>query len=218
MEPTPLTRRITLSFDNGPHPEVTPFVLDTLARHGIATTFFVVGDKLAGARQASERAHAEGHWIGNHTWSHSSPFRDRGEADFIASEIDRTQAALGALSHPDRFFRPFGGQGRLDGALTARAVDHLRMGGFTCVLWNAVPGDWKDQDGWPDTALRQIEETDWPLLVLHDIHAAAMRHLDRFLSTLKDRGFVFEQAFPPACVAMERGQPTAILQTGVVAC
>lgn len=217
MEPDPAMRRITLSFDNGPHPEVTPFVLDILARHGIATTFFIVGDKLAGARAASERAHAEGHWIGNHTWSHSQPFRERGDVDFVHSEIDRTQAALGTLAHPDKFFRPFGGQGRLDGALNGCAAEHLQKGGFTCVLWNAVPGDWKDHDGWPDVALSQIQNLDWPLLVLHDINLAAMRHLDRFVGTLRDRDFAFEQAFPPSCLAIERGSPAVVLRDGVVA-
>ncbi|HKU98762.1 MAG TPA: polysaccharide deacetylase family protein [Vineibacter sp.] len=60
---------ITLTFDNGPEPDVTPGVLDTLARHGLTSTFFVIGEKLAmpGRRALSERAAAEGHWIGNHT-------------------------------------------------------------------------------------------------------------------------------------------------------
>jgi peptidoglycan/xylan/chitin deacetylase (PgdA/CDA1 family) len=156
----------------------------------------------------SERAHAEGHWIGNHTWSHSSPFRERGDTAFVRTEIDETQAAIGGLAHPDRLFRPYGGQGRLDGALSTAAVRHLQEGGFTCVLWNAVPGDFKDYDGWPATALTQIDELDWPLVVLHDIHAPAMRHLDRFLGTLEDRGFTFEQRFPPDCIAIDRGRPT----------
>lgn len=211
------TRRITLSFDNGPDAEVTPTVLDTLGRHGIKATFFVVGNKLAAARAASERAHDEGHWIGNHTWSHSLPFRERGDGDFVRAEIDLAQDALGHLAHPDRLFRPYGGNGRLDGSLTAGAVDHLRKGEFTCVLWKAIPGDWSDHDGWPATALRQVEEVAWPLMVLHDVNLAAMRHLDRFLGTLKDRGFLFEQSFPTDCVALWRGYPTALLQTDVVA-
>lgn len=210
-------QHVTLSFDNGPDKHVTPTVLDTLARHGIKTTFFVVGSSLASARAPSERAHAEGHWIGNHTWSHSIPFRERGDLDFVQAEIDWSQRELDNLSHPDKLFRPYGGQGRIDGALNASAVRHLTEGGYTCVLWNAVPGDFSDHDGWVDTALRQIEEVEWPLVVLHDIHAHAMRHLDRFINILKDRGTVFEQDFPPNCVAINRGRTTKILDTGVVA-
>ena len=210
-------QRVTLSFDNGPDTDGTPMVLDILARHGIRTTFFVVGNRLAAGRALSERAFAEGHWIGNHTWSHSIPFRDRGDIDFIRSEIDDTQIEIGALAHPDRLFRPFGGQGRLDGALTAQAARHLAVGGYSCVMWNAVPGDFKDYDGWVDTALEQAAALSWPLIVLHDAHPGAMVHLDRFLGLLEDRGAAFEQQFPPSCVAMVRGRPTDLLDSGIVA-
>jgi hypothetical protein len=65
---------LTLTFDNGPEPETTPFVLDVLARRSLRTTFFVVGHKLSTleGRRLARRAHEEGHWIGNHTWSHST--------------------------------------------------------------------------------------------------------------------------------------------------
>ena len=61
---------ITTPFDNGPDPEVTPQVLDTLRRHDIRSTFFLVGNKLRDRRCLAQRAHAEGHWIGNHTYNH----------------------------------------------------------------------------------------------------------------------------------------------------
>jgi hypothetical protein len=66
---------LTLTFDNGPDPETTPFVLDVLARRSLRTTFFVVGHKLSTleGRRLARRAHEEGHWIGNHTWRHSVP-------------------------------------------------------------------------------------------------------------------------------------------------
>ena len=64
---------ITLSFDNGPDPEITPQVLDVLRRHGIKATFFVVGEKLRDRRKFAERAQAEGHRIGNHTFNHQVP-------------------------------------------------------------------------------------------------------------------------------------------------
>lgn len=207
---------ITLSFDNGPHPEVTGSVLDTLARHDIKATFFIVGSKLAGARAAAERAKAEGHWIGNHTWSHSIPFRDKGDEAFVRDEIQRTQGELGDLTHTRRYFRPYGGQGRIDGCLNRTAVDVLVEGGFTCVLWSSVPGDFKDHDGWYDVALDQIARNPWPLVVLHDIYAPAMRHLDRFIGTVKDRGGRFRQDIPPDCVAIDRGRPTEVLERGIV--
>jgi peptidoglycan-N-acetylglucosamine deacetylase len=209
-------RRVTLTFDNGPDPEGTPFVLDVLARRNIKTTFFVVGENLAKARAPAERAAAEGHWIGNHTWSHSEPFGVKGDLDFVRSEIDRAQECIGALAHPSKFFRPFN-FGHLDGALNRNAADHLAAGGFTCVLWNSIPGDFKDADGWPQVAHEQIANCDWSLVVLHDPKREAMQHLDRFLGESLDRGCAFEQSFPPSCIAMRSGKPTEVMRGGVLA-
>src|SRR4051812_5010676 len=89
---------LTLSFDNGPTADVTPLVLDVLARHGAKSTFFVIGERLARERALAERAHAEGHWIGNHTWSHSLPFGLM-EADAAKREFDHTQETIGSLAH-----------------------------------------------------------------------------------------------------------------------
>src|SRR5262245_39514782 len=115
---------LTLSFDNGPT-DVTPLVLDVLARRGVKSTFFVIGEQLARERALAERAHAEGHWIGNHTWSHSRPFGLM-EADAAKREFDRTQDAIGSLAHPSRLFRPYGQGGNLDRRLLSRPiVEHL---------------------------------------------------------------------------------------------
>lgn len=216
MTPKSEARPVTLSFDNGPDPEVTPAVLDVLARRGARATFFVVGERLAQARAVAERAVAEGHWIGNHTWSHSLTFRERGDPRFVRAEIDRCQAEIGALSRPEPLFRPFGGGGHLPGALNGVAAEHLARRGYTCVTWNAVPRDWADQDGWPATALRQVAASAWPLVVLHDVHPRAMRRLDGFLGALLDAGCAFRQEFPDDCVPIRRGVATAAM-AGVLA-
>src|SRR5689334_24020195 len=104
---------LTLSFDNGPDPDATPLVLDVLAKRGIKATFFVIGKNLVAHRALAERATGEGHWIGNHTFTHSGPLGRRGEPGVADEEIGRTQTAIGALGHPHRFFRPQGGGGKL---------------------------------------------------------------------------------------------------------
>ncbi len=196
---------LTLSFDNGPEPDVTPGVLDCLARRGLHATFFVVGEKLQDGRALAERAAAEGHWIGNHTWTHSVPLGARESDDLW--EVTRTQDALGPLAHPARWFRPFGGGGNLDRRLLNPAVvDLLQRERFSCVLWNAIPRDWADPDGWVETALAQCEASPWTLIVLHDLPTGAMRHLDRFLDAVEARGVRFRQDFPPDCVPIREGR------------
>jgi len=199
---------LTLSFDNGPTPEVTPHVLDVLCRHRVKSTFFVIGQKVAQQKALAERAHAEGHWIGNHTWSHSVPFGLM-TPDAAISEFDRTQQAIGSLLHRHRFFRPYGQGGNLDNRLLSRAVlEYLARETATIVLWSALPRDWNDPDGWVERALAQIAAQPWSLMVLHDLPTGAMRHLDRFLGLVADRGGRVRQDFPPDCLPMIDGRLT----------
>ncbi|MCI3205441.1 polysaccharide deacetylase family protein [Pandoraea capi] len=201
---------ITLTFDNGPTKDVTPYVLDVLARYDIRSTFFVLGRNLMDApnRALMLRAADEGHWIGNHTYMHDVPLGLSTDPDAPEREIGRTQALIGDAAHPDRFFRPFGGGGELGPLLfNPLAVDYLRRHRYSCVLWNSIPRDWNDPDGWVATALRQCAQEDWALTVLHDIASGAMRRLETFIQKALDAGHTFRQEFPRACVPMLRGTP-----------
>jgi peptidoglycan/xylan/chitin deacetylase (PgdA/CDA1 family) len=198
---------ITLTFDNGPDPEVTPQVLDTLRKRDLRATFFVLGDKLRDRRRQAERAHAEGHWIGNHTFNHIVPLGMSSREGIATSEIVRTEALIGDLAHPRRFFRPFGGGGRIDRHLLNReALAHLERERYTCVLWNVVPEDWAHPEGWVQRALDQCFAQKEALLVLHDLPTGAMNNLDRFIGAALDRGATFRQDFPTSCVPLEQGR------------
>jgi peptidoglycan-N-acetylglucosamine deacetylase len=209
------TPRITLSFDNGPDPEVTPQVLDVLSRAGLEASFFVLGDKLRdrARRAVAERARAEGHWIGNHTFHHALPLGLSSDPDIAANEIGRTQELLGPLADERRLFRPFGGGGRLGRHLLSRAaLDYLIAGRYTCVLWNAVPGDWRNPRGWVARALTQFRALDWSLVVLHDLPTGAMDRLERFIAEAREAGATFVQDFPPACVPVVRGRVVGAME------
>jgi peptidoglycan/xylan/chitin deacetylase (PgdA/CDA1 family) len=200
---------LTLSFDNGPEPDVTPGVLDVLRRHGITTTFFVIGGKLAdpARKRLAKRAHDEGHWIGNHTYTHSLPLGRQDDPDAGEHEIGRTQKLIADLAHPQRWFRPFGGGGHLDdGLLKPSVVDHLVDGKYSCVLWNAIPRDWDDPDGWVERALTQCRSQDWSLMVLHDLPTGAMHRLGEFIDRACDMGARIHQEFPPSCVPIRSGE------------
>lgn len=200
---------LTLSFDNGPEPEVTPGVLDILGRYSIKSTFFVIGEKLRDPERCrlAARAHDEGHWIGNHTYTHSVPLGLQRDPDTAKREIARTQDLIGDLAHPQRWFRPFGGGGNLDDRLLKPSVvEYLCAGGYSCVLWNAIPRDWDDPEGWVDRALAQGRAQAWSLMVLHDLPSGAMRHLERFLDSAAEAGARFRQDFPPDCVPIRAGK------------
>ncbi len=209
-------QQVTLTFDNGPEPLVTPAVLDCLARHNIKATFFVMGRKAVTpegstlVRQASEA----GHWIGNHTFTHSAPL---GRLDRAAAleDFEKAESALAWLRQPRKLFRP-PGSGELGKHLLQPAIiDRLKAGGYTCVLWNSVPGDWRDPDGWMDRALSDCQSRDWTLLVLHDKPNGAMAHLDGFIARLAAQGFEFRQDFPPECVPILDGEVVLPLEAYV---
>lgn len=204
------SKAITLTIDNGPEPGVTDRILDILASRGIRTTFFVLGRNVSTreGRKLAERAHGEGHWIGNHTWSHAAPLGRLG-ADESVAEIARTQAAIGTLAHPDKLFRPVGGGGaRGPHLLSPAARDYLIAGGFSCVLWNVVPGDFSRGDVWVETAVEQCAEEEEPLLVLHDMPGACVGRLDEFIGMMIDRGYAFRQELPAGEIVIDRGRPT----------
>jgi peptidoglycan/xylan/chitin deacetylase (PgdA/CDA1 family) len=201
---------ICLSFDNGPEPEVTPGVLAVLARRRITAMFFVIGEKLREpkARALAARARDEGHLIGNHTLTHGAPLGRRSAAEAI-DEISETDTLIGDLAAPERFFRPNGGGGALGAhLLNGTAARHLMAEQATMVLWNAVPGDFRDADGWPATAHAMLKATRDPvMLVLHDLPNGAMRRLDHFLGEVQDQGWHFRADPPPCCVPLRRGIP-----------
>src|SRR5579864_3269955 len=169
-------QRVTLTFDNGPTPGVTEQVLDILAARQIRATFFILGKNLMspGGLTLAARAHSEGHWIGNHSFTHSVPLGDNPDAEYARREIEETQRLIGELAHPEKFFRPMGGGGRIGPHLLSRAaLEILQAGKYTCVLWSSVPGDWRDQDGWIDRCISEIAGRDWTVVVLHDVENAA---------------------------------------------
>lgn len=208
-------RRLSLSFDNGPFPGVTPSVLDELARRELTASFFVCGKDAVDPEKRAilERARAEGHRIGNHTQTHTIELGTTTDAELPRAEIGAAQEALGELAEAERWFRPYGGGGIIGPRLLSRsAVDYLCRGGYSVVLWNCVPRDWEDPGGWPERALTEMTRQDWTLLVLHDIPTGAMNALPRFLDDTLAAGVEIVSDFPPDCVPIHRGTVVRPLQ------
>ncbi len=119
---------VYLTFDDGPIPEATPFVLDVLKEHNIKATFFMVGDNVRKHPLIYERVKAEGHQIGNHIFNHISGFKHS-----IKTYSDNAEKANTYLhSH---LFRPPHGWMRL--TQYARLRKKYRI-----VMWDLVTRDY----------------------------------------------------------------------------
>jgi peptidoglycan/xylan/chitin deacetylase (PgdA/CDA1 family) len=208
------SRRLTLTFDNGPVPGTTERILQALDERGLPAIFFMVGERVlaAGGRETAARVRAAGHRIGNHTMSHGTPLGELGDAATAISEISGADAVLGDLTEPDRLFRP-NGRGRLGPhVLSWPAIDELRSGGYTVVTWNCVPRDGEEpSDSWVGRAHAALQTQDWTVLVLHDHHPRAVDHLPAFLDRVRDAGIEVTPELPDSCVLLRAGRPQPAL-------
>ena len=125
-------RRIALTFDDGPDPEFTPRVLDTLAARGVRATFFLDGERAARAPGTVRAIAAAGHEVASHGWSHRSlwlcgPARTE-------AEVGRARVALGELTgRAPALFRPPWGM------VNAALFGVLRRHQQRCVFWSIQP-------------------------------------------------------------------------------
>ncbi len=188
---------------------MTPGVLETLTKYNIHATFFVLGKRVATPEGTAlaKRERAEGHWIGNHSYTHSVPL-GRLDAAKALAEVERTEKALEWLDQRPKLFRPYGGGGKLNPELLHPAVVRkLVADGYTCVLWNSVPRDWIAPHSWLERAISDCRSREWSLVVLHD-HLAngAPGYIEEFIVRLRGEGFEFVQEFPPECTPIVNGK------------
>lgn len=165
---------LALTFDDGPDPKVTPQVLDVLARHHVHATFYVVGSRVAGNESLLRRMHAEGHEIGNHSWSHADLTALSPEQ--VQEQIARTQAAVAAagVPLPTTFRPPYG-------AVNAVVRSNVRL---SIVRWNLDPQDWDAHDAKDIVAKVESTARRGGVVEMHDIHQQTADSLDQLLSDL----------------------------------
>jgi peptidoglycan-N-acetylglucosamine deacetylase len=121
---------IYLSFDDGPHPAITPFVLDTLAQYNATATFFCIGKNVVEQPAVYERIVREGHAVGNHTFNHLNGWRTN-DAVYLAN-------IAAAKKHIDApLFRPPYGR------ITSFQLKMLASAPYklTAIMWTVLSGD-----------------------------------------------------------------------------
>lgn len=168
---------LALTFDDGPHPEVTPQVLDILARQQVKATFFVVGVHVPGQEALLQREYREGHEIGNHSWDH--PDLSKLTPEEAKEQIQATQKVIAAADVPvPRILRPpYGAVNKM-----IAAHNHLPV-----VRWNVDPEDWKYQDAPTILAGTLAQARPGAIILMHDIYPSTVAALEPAIMALKQQ-------------------------------
>lgn len=171
------TTGVALTFDDGPHPDHTPAVLERLAAHGLTATFFLVGNRI-NDHTLVERIAAAGHAIGNHTFSHAVPKWSNIAAS--GEDVRRCQE----LAPEATVFRP--PLGRLTPGLWLGA----RRCGLRVRNWTLDSGDWRCRTAADaEECAAEVLALVWPgdVILFHDNHRWIAPILDRVLPALTQR-------------------------------
>ena len=174
---------VALTFDDGPHPTLTPQLLDILAARGARATFYVIGRNAARYPDILRRIAAEGHEIGNHTWSHPSLYGVGDTA--MLRELERTSEAIQqAVGFAPVSVRP--PYGNMYPRQSQVVWDALQM---TTVMWSIDPLDWQ-RPGASVVANRILSQHHAGAVVLsHDIHGPTVRAMPAVVDGLIGRGY-----------------------------
>lgn len=173
------TAKVALTFDDGPDPERTPVILDTLAELGAHATFFVIGRFLERHPALGRRIVAEGHELGNHSWAHL-PWQNFYSQRAHLADIERTAELIRSISgttHEPVYRPPVG----LKSPELARAA---LARGLRVVAWSVHSRDTFGQR-WQAVARRVLNRVrGGDIILLHDGHAAEGRHRDNAMNAL----------------------------------
>jgi len=176
---------LAMTFDDGPHPKHTPRLLDMLKDRNIKATFYVIGRSVDTHPQIARRIVAEGHEIGNHTYTHRK-LTVLSDAQ-VKQEMDKTRASIGrATGVKARTMRP------PYGALLQRQREMLhREYGFPTILWSVDPLDW--QKPGISVVRQRIVDGARPggVILAHDLHGSTVDAMPSTLDALLAKGFKF---------------------------
>ncbi len=160
---------VSLTFDDGPHPEGTPAVLEELARRGAQATFFLVGEQVRRWPEAARAIVAAGHEVALHGDRHALLLRRRARA--FAADLDRAQATIAEVTGrlPLLYRPPYG-------VFSSGALDEVRARGLVPLLWSTWGRDW-ERRATPASiarrATRRLRTGD--VVLLHDSDAYSSR-------------------------------------------
>ncbi|MBR5482144.1 MAG: polysaccharide deacetylase family protein [Bacteroidaceae bacterium] len=164
----PREKAVYLTFDDGPIPEATPFILDTLDRFSARATFFMVGDNVRKYPHLMQEVRIRGHRIGNHTFNHIGGL-GRGTLEYIENVTEADRLLKTNLFRPPR------------GWLRVAQYHTLRKQGYEVVMWDVVTRDYSRLLT-ADDVLRNVQRFTRPgsIITFHD----SLKSIDKLKSAL----------------------------------
>lgn len=174
---------IALTLDDGPSPQ-THLILDELATLKAPATFFVVGRQTAHYAKELRRMVADGHTIGNHSWSH--PWFWKLSPSAMRTELDKTDAEIRKLTGVEpHYLRP--PYGNVNGAVRKAAKSR----GLAIVDWSIDPQDWKDRN--TKVVVKRVVAAARPgaIILSHDLYPTTRKAIGPIITQLRAKGYVF---------------------------
>lgn len=174
-------KKIALTFDDGPHPEYTPMLLDGLKERNVSAAFFLMGKNAEKYPEIVERMYKEGHTIGNHSYSHVQ-LSEMEELEACKEMTKANEVIKNIIGKTSDYIRPpFGAWSHNLDCITNMIV----------VLWDVDPLDWKCQN--TDLVVKRVvsnvEEDD--IILLHDSYETTVEATFQIIDTLEKEGYEF---------------------------
>ncbi len=175
-------KKVWLTFDDGPTAEVTPFVLDTLKKNNVKATFFCLGEQIEKHPEIFQRIKAEGHDIGNHSFSHTNGFTTCTKK--YLKDIEKCQN----LIPETKLFRPPFGN------IYPWQISRLKKD-FKIIMWDVIAWDFDKNTSEEKCFLNVVNNVEnGSIILLHDNKKAQENlqyALPKIIETLKERAFTF---------------------------
>lgn len=191
-------RNIYLTFDDGPHETITPWVLNELKKYNAKATFFCVGDNVRKNPAVLQEIVKHGHSIGNHTFNHlkgsktttSEYFENVLKAGEILEETIPKEKLISSKTAKMLFRPPYG-------RISRKQAQKVEMAGYSIIMWDIISYDYDNQIS-PKKCLKNVLDAceNGSIIVMHDSLKAEknLRYiLPELLKTLSERGYVFEK-------------------------
>lgn len=184
-------KEIFLTFDDGPTPEITAFVLAELKKHQAKATFFCIGKNIEKHPEIYNTIIAEGHSIGNHTQNHLKGWKSDNTIyidDFLACEKTITQFNKSKIKQ--KIFRPPYGK------IKKSQAKEIIKKGYQIIMWDVLSGDFDTKLSKEKCLQNVLQNTQkGSIIVFHDSVKAAERMqyaLPKVLNTFSKKGFSFK--------------------------